>query len=90
LTDPVIENDGDYLIAAPEFHYEEIFFKVVTAGEEDHFPNQIYLIGIDRENSTLYYLYLEDHDLDYIAGADAQDLEGEMRKQIANQFNLGK
>ena len=90
LTDPVIENDGDYLIAAPEFHYEEIFFKVVTAGEEDHFPNQIYLIGIDRENSTLYYLYLEDHDLDYIAGADVQDLEGEMRKQIANRFNLGQ
>ena len=90
LTDPVIENDGDYLIAAPEFHYEEIFFKVVTAGEEDHFPNQIYLIGIDRENSTLYYLYLEDHDLDYIAGADTQDLEGEMRKKIANRFNLGQ
>ena len=90
LTDPVIENDGDYLIAAPEFHYEEIFFKVVTAGEEDHFPKQIYLIGIDRENSTLYYLYLEDHDLDYIADADTQDLEGEMRKQIANQFNLGQ
>ena len=90
LTDPVIENDGDYLIAAPEFHYGEIFFKVVTAGEEDHFPNQIYLIGIDRENSTLYYLYLEDHDLDYIADADTQDLEGEMRKQIANQFNLGQ
>ena len=90
LTDPVIENDGDYLIAAPEFHYEEIFFKVVTAGEEDHFPNQIYLIGIDRENSTLYYLYLEDQDLDYIAGADAQDLEGEMRKQIADQINLGQ
>ena len=90
LTDPVIENDGDYLIAAPEFHYEEIFFKVVTAGEEDHFPKQIYLIGIDRENSTLYYLYLEDHDLDYIAGADTQDLEGEMRKKIANRFNLGQ
>ena len=90
LTEPVIDSDGDYLIAAPEFHYEEIFFKVVTAGEEDHFPNQIYLIGIDRENSTLYYLYLDDHDLDYIAGADAQDLEGEMRKQIADQFNLGK
>ena len=90
LTDPVIENDGDYLIAVPEFHYEEIFFKVVTAGEEDHFPKQIYLIGIDRENSTLYYLYLEDHDLDYIADADAQDLEGEMRKQIADQFNLGQ
>ena len=90
LTDPVIENDGDYLIAAPEFHYGEIFFKVVTAGEEDYFPKQIYLIGIDRENSTLYYLYLEDHDLDYIADADTQDLEGEMRKQIANQFNLGQ
>ena len=90
LTDPVIENDGDYLIAAPEFHYEEIFFKVITAGEEDYFPKQIYMIGIDRENSTLYYLYLEDHDLDYIAGADTQDLEGEMRKQIADQFNLGK
>ena len=90
LTDPVIENDGDYLIAAPEFHYEGIFFKVVTAGEEDNFPKQIYLIGIDRENSTLYYLYLDDHDLDYIAGADVQDLEGEMRKQIANRFNFGQ
>ena len=90
LTDPVIEDGGDYLIAAPEFHYEEIFFKVVTAGEEDHFPHQIYLIGIDRENSTLYYLYLDDHDLDYIAGADTQDLEGEMRKLIAKQFNLGQ
>ena len=90
LGEPVIARDGYYLIAAPEFHYEEIFFKVVTAGEEDHFPNQIYLIGIDRENSTLYYLYLDDHDLDYIAGADAKDLEGEMRKQIADQFNLGQ
>ena len=90
LTDPVVENDGDYLIAAPDFHYEEIFFKVITAGEEDYFPKQIYMIGIDRENSTLYYLYLDDHDLDYIAGADVQDLEGEMRKQIANRFNFGQ
>ena len=90
LTDPVIENDGDYLIAAPEFHYEEIFFKVVTAGEEDHFPNQIYLIGIDRENSTLYYLYLNDIDLDYTADSDAQDLEGEMVDKIVDRFNLGK
>ena len=90
LEEPVIDRDGDYLIAAPEFHYEGIFFKVVTEGEKDFFPHRIYMIGIDRENSTLYYLYLEDHDLDYIAGADTQDLEGEMRKQIANRFNLGQ
>ena len=90
LTEPVINNDGDYLITAPEFHHEGIFFKVVTAGEEDCFPKQIYMIGIDRENSTLYYLYLDDHDLDYIAEAGAQDLEGEMGGQIASQFNLGK
>ena len=90
LTEPVIDRDGDYLIAAPEFYYEGIFFKVVTEGEEDYFPKQIYMIGIDRENSTLYYLYLDDHDLDYIADSDAQDLEGEMGKQIADQFNLGK
>ena len=90
LEEPVIDRDGYYLIAAPEFHYEGIFFKVVTEGEKDYFPKRIYMIGIDRENSTLYYLYLEDHDLDYIAGADAQDLEGEMRKQIADQFNLGQ
>ena len=90
LTEPVIGYDGYYLIAAPEFHYEGIFFKVVTAGEEDYFPNQIYMIGIDRENSTLYYLYLDDHDLDYIADPYAQDLEGEMGKQVADQFNLGK
>ena len=51
---------------------------------------QIYMIGIDRENSTLYYLYLNDHDLDYIADSNAQDLEGEMGKQIADRFNLGK
>ena len=89
LTEPVIDNDGYYLIAAPEFHYEGIFFKVVAAGE-DYFPKQIYMIGIDRENSTLYYLYLDDHDLDYIADSDAQDLEGEMGKRIADQFNLGK
>ena len=90
LTEPVIDPDGDYLIAAPEFHYEGIFFKVVTEREEDYFPKQIYMIGIDRENSTLYYLYLDDHDLDYIAESDAQDLEGEMGEQIASQFNLGK
>ena len=90
LEEPVIDRDGYYLIAAPEFHYEGIFFKVVTEGEKDYFPKRIYMIGIDRENSTLYYLYLEDHDLDYIADADAQDLEGEMRKQIADQFNLGQ
>ena len=90
LTGPVIDYDGYYLIAAPEFHYEGIFFKVVTAGEEDYFPNQIYMIGIDRDNSTLYYLYLDDHDLDYIADSDAQDLEVEMGKRIADQFNLGK
>ena len=90
LTEPVIGYDGYYLIAAPEFHYEGIFFKVVTAGEEDYFPKQIYMIGIDRENSTLYYLYLDDHDLDYIADPYAQDLEGEMGKQVAYQFNLGK
>ena len=90
LTEPVIDYDGYYLIAAPEFHYEGIFFKVVTAGEEDYFPKQIYMIGIDRENSTLYYLYLDDHDLDYIAESDAQDLECEMGKHIAAQFNLGR
>ena len=90
LEEPVIDRDGDYLIAAPEFHYEGIFFKVVTEGEKDYFPKKIYLIGIDRENSTLYYLYLDDHDLDYIADSEAQDLEDEMRKQIAEQFNLGQ
>ena len=90
LTEPVIDYDGNYLIAAPEFHYKGIFFKVVTEGEEDYFPKQIYMIGIDRENSTLYYLYLDDHDLDLIAWPDAQDLEGEMGQHIAEQFNLGK
>ena len=90
LEEPVIDSDGDYLIAAPEFHYEGIFFKVVTEGEEDYFPKQIYMIGIDRGNSTLYYLYLDDHDLDLIAWPDAQDLEGEMGKHIADQFNLGR
>ena len=90
LTDPVIGYDGDYLISAPEFHYEGIFFKVVSEGEKDYFPKRIYMIGIDRDNTTLYYLYLDDHDLDYIADSGAQDLEGEMGKQIARQFNLGK
>ena len=91
LEEPVMDSDGDYyLIAAPEFHYEGIFFKVVTEGEEDDFPKQIYMIGIDRENSTLYYLYLDDHDLDLIAWPDAQDLEGEMGKHITDHFNLGK
>ena len=90
LEEPVIDRGGYYLIAAPEFHYEGIFFKVVTEGEKDYFPKKIYLIGIDRENSTLYYLYLDDHDLDYIADSEAQDLEDEMRKQIAEQFNLGQ
>ena len=90
LTGPVIDRDGYYLIAAPEFYYEGILFKVVTAGEKDYFPKRIYMIGIDRENSTLYYLYLDDLDLDLIASSDAQDLEGEMGKHIADQFNLGK
>lgn len=90
LTEPVIAYDGDYLIAAPEFHYEGIFFKVVTEGEEDYFPKRMYMIGIDRENSTLYYLYLDDHDLDIIASSGAQDLEGEMGEHIASQFNLGQ
>ncbi|MBO5214760.1 MAG: hypothetical protein J6B79_01045 [Clostridia bacterium] len=90
LTEPVIYGDGDYLIPAPEFHYEGIFFKVVTSGEDDFFPHQIYMIGIDRDNATLYYLYLDDHDLDYIAKQHTQDLEGAMRKFVADQFNLGK
>ncbi len=90
LEEPVIDFDGDYLIAAPEFNYEGIFFKVVTEGEKDHFPKKIYMIGIDRENSTLYYLYLNDYDLDYIADSGAQDLEGEMGERIADQFNLGQ
>lgn len=90
LEEPVIGYDGDYLIAAPEFHYEGIFFKVVTEGEEDYFPKRIYMIGIDRDNTTLYYLYLDDHDLDVIAWPDAQDLEGEMGEFITDQFNLGK
>jgi hypothetical protein len=90
LTEPVVDYDGYYLIAAPEFHYEGIFFKVVTEGEEDCFPKRIYMIGIDRDHSTLYYLYLDDHDLDLIAWPDAKDLEGEMGELIADQFNLGK
>ena len=36
LTEPVIDRSGYYLIAAPEFYYEGIFFKVVTEGEEDN------------------------------------------------------
>lgn len=90
LEEPVIDSDGYYLIAAPEFHYEGIFFKVVTAGEEDYFPKEIYMIGIDRDCSTLYYLYLDDHDLDYMAEHDSQDLEDEMREFIVGHFNLGK
>ena len=90
LTEPVIDHYGDYRIAAPEFHHEGIFFKVVTAGEEDYFPKKIYMIGIDRENATLYYLYLDDHDLDLIADSEAQDLEGEMRQHVASQYHLGK
>ena len=90
LAEPVIDNDGYYLIAAPEFHYEGIFFKVLTAGEKESFPHRIYMIGIDRDNLTLYYLCLEDHDLDLIAWPDEQDLEGEMREHIAEQYNLGK
>ncbi|MBR2880509.1 MAG: hypothetical protein IKC02_07550, partial [Oscillospiraceae bacterium] len=86
----VIGHDGNYTIAAPEFHYTGIFFKVVTEGKEYNFPKKIYMIGIDRDNSTLYYLYLNDQDLDYIADSNAQDLEGEMGELIASQFNLGK
>ena len=90
LTEPVIDRDGDYLIAAPEFYYKGILFKVVTEGEKDDFPHKIYMIGIDRESSTLYYLYLDDHDLDLIASLDAKDLEGEMRDLIKTQFNFGE
>ena len=90
LTEPVIAEDGDYLIAAPEFHHEGIFFKVVTDGEDDRFPKKIYMIGIDRESSTLYCLYLHDLDLDIVATSDAQDLEDEMRSLVAYYFNLGK
>ena len=90
MTEPVIDRDGDYLIAAPEFYYKEILFKVVTEGEKDDFPQKIYMIGIDRESSTLYYLYLDDHDFDLIASLDAKDLEGEMRDLIKTQFNFGE
>ena len=90
LTEPVMDRGGYYLIAAPEFHYEGILFKVVTEGEEDDFPKKIYMIGIDRSSSTLYYLYQDDHDLDMIADPQAQDLEGKMGKHIASQFHLGK
>lgn len=90
LTEPVMGRGGYYLIAAPEFHYEGILFKVVTEGEEDDFPKKIYMIGIDRSSSTLYYLYQDDHDLDMIADQQAQDLEGKMGKHIASQFHLGK
>ena len=90
LAKPVLDSDAYYLISAPEFHYKGIFFKVVTEGEEDCFPKDIYMIGIDREASTLYYLYLEDHDLDYIAEPNEKDLERAMTEHIADQFNLGK
>ena len=90
LTEPVIDYADYYLIAAPEFYYDGIFFKVVTEGEKDDFPKLIYMIGIDRDNATLYYLYLDDHDLDLIAWPDAKDLEGEMGELVADQFNLGK
>ncbi len=89
LSEPVIDYDH-YVITAPEFTYEGIFFRVITEGNKDYFPQYIYLIGIDRDNSTLYYLYLYDHDIDYIADLDEKDLEGEMRDLIENQFNLGK
>ena len=84
LTEPVADDhDEEYiLLAAPEFNYEGIYFRVVTEGEEDHFPKRIYMIGIDRVNSTLYYLYLDDHDLDYMAESGEPDLEGEMRDMV--------
>ena len=90
LTEPVVSDSGNYQIAAPEFDYEGIFFKVVTSGEKDYFPKKIYMIGIDRDNSTLYYLYLDDHDLDCIATSNDQDLEGKMQKHVAERYNLGK
>ncbi len=90
LTEPVIDSNGDYLIAAPEFYCKGIFFKVVSAEEKYQFPKRIYMVGIDKDNSTLYYLYLEDHDLDYIADSSAQDLEREMEKRVADQFNFDK
>ena len=90
LAKPVLDSDADYLIPAPEFHYKGILFKVITEGEKDCFPKDIYMIGIDREASTLYYLYLEDHDLDYMAKSNEKDLERAMTEHIADQFNLGK
>lgn len=89
LTEPVVDYRGYYLIAVPAFHYEGIYFTVVTEEEKDCFPKKIYMIGIDRESSTLYYLYLNAPDLDYIADSRAQDLEGEMGKLIADRYNLG-
>ena len=90
LAEPVVDDyDEDILLAAPEFNYEGIYFRVVTEGEEDYFPKRIYMIGIDRVNSTLYYLYLDDHDLDYMAESGEPDLEGEMRDLVEEQFNLG-
>ncbi len=90
LTAPVVGHNDDYLISAPEFYYDEIFFKVVTEGEEDYFPKKIYMIGIDKDNATLYYLYLDDHELDLVAYSHTQDLAGEMGQLIEDQFNLGK
>lgn len=89
LTEPVIDRNGNYLIAAPEFTHKGILFKVVTEGEEDNFPKKIYMIGIDTDNSSLYYLYLDDHDLDYIADSQAKDLAHKMEERIASQFYLG-
>jgi len=89
LTEPVVDYRGYYLIAVPSFHYEAIHLTAVTEEEKDCFPKKIYMIGIDRESSTLYYLYLNAPDLDYIADSRAQDLEGEMGKLIADRYNLG-
>lgn len=90
LTEPVTTYRDNYLIPAPEFHYSGIHFRVVFADEVSNYPKNTYMIGIDRDHSTLYYLYLDDDDIDYIADSHSQDLEGEMGKFVAAQFNLGK
>ena len=88
LQEPVIAEDGDYLIPLTELHYKGFTLKIVP--DETQFTycpcKSFMMVGYNDATNQIVYLYHYDFDIDYIATAD-EDPEAEMIELIEDAFS---
>lgn len=87
LQEPVIAEDGDYLLPVTELNYKGYTLKVVPDDTQfTYCPCKSFMmVGFNDVEHKIVYLYHYDFDLDYIAAAD-EDPEAEMIQLIEDAF----